>query len=544
MFTPATIRVRNSGGLLLGLLAAGTLLAADPEGERLSALRRFALPNGTITSVERVPTGTFVPPNGAPALPNLPAFCRVCAAVKSSPDSNICMEVWLPEQNWNGRFLATGSSGSAGKITYNTTASGLQLGYAVANCDLGTAPNPEVLLDHPERWADFGSRGTHAMTVAAKAIVRAHYGKAPRYSYFVGGSTGGQQSLVEAQRYPDDFDGIIAGGPGNNRTHLHMMFLWNWAALHREPGSAFSPADVALISRAVVRARAKDDGGAPDDDFLTDPRLCRFDPAELLAPIGQTAADHFLTRAQVTALQKIYAGPVNPRTGERIYTAAPVGSERALGLVLPEDPNALPPHSYLFRWVFGAGFDYAKFDFDRDVDQVDARLAAILNANNPDLSALQKRGGKILMYTGTADPVTPFQDALNYYERVIEFNGGLEKTQAFFRYFVVPGLGHVAGGPGLNDFGQRLILDVTPDADHDAFRALVLWVEHGVPPDRIIATAFKGGDAANGIRFLRPIYPYPKFPHYIGGDPNSPSSYRGVDHPHGNVPVPAPRYLN
>jgi feruloyl esterase len=322
------------------------------------------------------------------------------------------------------------------------------------------------------------------------------------------------------------------------------MFLWNWAALHQEPGSALSPAQVGLVSNAVIKARSARDGGAPSDDFLTDPRMCNFNPAKLLKPPGRAAPADYLTRAQVSALQKIYAGPTNPRTGERIYTPPPVGSERTIGLTLPADPKLPPPRSYLFRWVFGAGFDYTQFDFDRDLDKMDARLAPILNANNPDLSGLRRRGGKILMYTGTADAVTPFQDALNYYERVVQSQGGLAETQEFFRYFLVPGLGHAAGGPGLNDFGQRLILDVPQDCEHDAFMALVKWVEQGVAPDKIIATAFKGGDPTNGIRFQRPIYPYPKFAHYIGGDVNSPSSYEGVDHPRGHVLPPAERYLN
>jgi feruloyl esterase len=213
---------------------------------------------------------------------------------------------------------------------------------------------------------------------------------------------------------------------------------------------------------------------------------------------------------------------------------------------------------YPYQWVFGAKFDYKKFDYDHNQDAVDKKLAAILNANNPDLNRLKKRGGKILMFTGTADPLVPYQDALNYYDRVIQDqqsklskpNGDKQRqavteTQSFFRYFLVPGMSHCAGGPGLRDFGQGLELDVPQDSNHDLLTALVGWVEEDKAPDSIIATRFADDDnVGKGIRFQRPICPYPEFPNYIGGDWKSSSSYRCTDHSLDSVLTPAKRYLN
>jgi feruloyl esterase len=300
------------------------------------------------------------------------------------------------------------------------------------------------------------------------------------------------------------------------------------------------------VTRAAVRAGAGRDGGAPGDDFLTDPRMARFDPATLLAPEGGPIGRDRLSRFQVAALKKIYAGPVNPRTGERIYPPPPLGSESALlGLASQEDSSTWPSAQfYPWRWAFGADYDYTRFDFDRDLDLLDQKLAAPLNANDPDLSGFHRRGGKLIVFSGTADPVVPFQGVIQYYERVVRAQGGLEPTQTFFRLFIVPGMGHsIRGGPGLNDIGQGIGVDIPQDPAHDGLYALVHWVEDRAAPDQLIATAFKGGDPAKGLRFQRPIYPYPKFPHYQGGDVNAPASYSGVEHDRSDRLMPAEKYL-
>ncbi|GAB4021325.1 tannase/feruloyl esterase family alpha/beta hydrolase [Spirosoma koreense] len=459
------------------------------------------------------------------------------------PNSAIHIEVWLPTANWNGRFLGTGTGGGAGSVAYEALANGVKRGFATTNTDMGTSPNANQAVGHPERWTDFGHRATHQMTVSAKAITQAYYKKPFHHAYFAGCSTGGQQALMESQRYPDDYDGILAGAPANNRTHLHTGFVWNYKATNQIPGSAFLPKEkLALITTAVMKACAGKDGGAPGDNFLTDPRACRFDPEILPRCPDGTDDGNCLTQAQVTALKKIYAGPINPRTGERIYTPLPLGSEA--GIEYQQNPAQAPGSLfYQYKWVFGADFDYTTFDFDRDQTRLDSVLAPILNANNPDLESFKKRGGKLVMYAGTADPLVPYQDALHYYERVVERQGDLKRTQAFFRFFLIPGMAHCGGGPGLNDCGQHLSLQGNQDSRHDLLNALINWVEHDSAPDQLIATAYKDGIVTNEIRFQRPIYPYPKLPTYKGGDPNSPASFQGIDYPYGNVLKPAEKYV-
>lgn len=533
--------------LLLALLYVLSFLPVNAQSTDsvdcgCQQLGKMAFAGATITAAECVSAGPFTPPGGNPPMTDLPPFCRVAATLTPAPNSTIHIEVWLPTTNWNGRFLGTGTGGGAGRIAYGALANGVKRGFATANTDMGTSPNANEAVGHPERWIDFGYRATHEMTVTAKAITRAYYKKSFHHAYFAGCSTGGQQALMESQRYPDDYDGILAGAPANNRTHLHTGFVWNYKATNQIPGSAFLPKEkLTLITNAVIKSCAGKDGGAPGDNFLTDPRACRFDP-ETLPKCPEGIDDGgCLTRAQVAALKKIYAGPVNPRTGERIYTPLPLGSE--VGIEYQQNPNQAPGSLfYQYKWVFGANFDYTTFDFDRDQARMDSVLAPILNANNPDLESFKKRGGKMLMYSGTADPLVPYQDALHYYDRVVEKQGNLKQTQDFFRFFLIPGMAHCGGGPGLNDCGQSLSLQVVQDSDHDIFTALINWVERGIAPDKLTATAYKDGVVTNGIRFQRPIYPYPKHPKYMGGDPNAPTNYQGTVYPTGNVLTPVAKY--
>jgi feruloyl esterase len=394
---------------------------------------------------------------------------------------------------------------------------------------MGTYPDVDSLVHNFSRWEDFGFRATHEMTVVAKEVILKYYHKAPDYSYFAGCSTGGEQALMEAQRYPEDYNGILAGAPANNRTHLHSGFLWNYKATNEIPGIRFSKEQIKSITHAVLSVNVGKDGGHPDDNFLTDPRMATFD-IEVL--------DTCLSGEQLNALKNIYSGPVNPITGEKIYTPIPLGSESVGSGIFSQQQDRY--HHYPFRWIGGLDFDFLKFDFNKDLEKVDSILAPILNANNPDLESLRKSGGKILMYTGTVDPLVQFQDAVHYYERVVAEQGSIEQTQDFFRYFIVPGMDHCGGGPGLSDIGQGITAYKPQDSEHSVFIALIKWVEEGIAPDRITATAYK---EEGGVRFRRPVFPYPKFPHYTGGDPTISSNYQGIDHERGNVIIPATRYL-
>jgi feruloyl esterase len=471
----------------------------------------------TVSSVDTVPAG------------ELPSHVRLALVSRPTGESYIRIEVWMPLEGWNGRFIGTGSGGGAGYINYNALKAGVRNGFAVANTDMGTSPHVDSLLFKPQKWEDFGHRATHEMTVAAKAAIVKQYGRLPSRSYFVGCSTGGQQALMTAQRYSDDYDGILAGAPANNRTHLHALFLWNYLQSNKEPENKFTPRQIASITNAVLRANVGKDGGYSGDNFLTDPRMAEFDPETL---------DTCLTCEQIRLLKQICSGPVNPKTGERIYTPIPLGSESAGFGIFEQQNDPVKHHFYPFRWVFGADPD--AFDFNDDMAVTDSILAPILNANNPDLEPFRKAGGKLLMYTGTADPLVPFQDAVHYYERVVEKQGSQEKTQTFFRYFLVPGMFHCGGGPGPCSLGQD-ISSLSEDSGSNLFTALVRWVEEGVAPERIVASAY----GENGeVRFRRPVYPYPMFPHYMeGANPDLPESYRGVIHERGKVAVPAGKYL-
>ena len=459
----------------------------------------------------------------------------ICVSVisKPTPSSNIGIEIWLPKVNWNERFLGTGNGGGGGKISRGLLAAGVKRGFAVANTDLGTSPNASSVIAYPERWADFGYRATHEMTVISKLIIEKYYQRAPRYSYFMGCSTGGQQALMEAQRFPEDYNGIIAGAPANNRTHLHAGFLWNYIATNKEPDSHFQTAQLNKITAAVLKKNVGKDGGAPTDNFLTDPRLA----------LDCGCLDTILSGQQLGAMRKIYAGPVNPFTGENIYSSFPLGTENEQTGINLQQSNGAQDLFYLFKWLWGVDYDLLSFDFNKDMERMDRELGPILNANNPDINAFRKKGGKIIMYTGTYDPLVPFQDAVMYYERVIEKNANLKNTQSFFRFFLIPGMAHCGGGPGLNNFGQNLASDIPFDEERDVLTALMTWVEKGKAPEKLIVSTYNEGKREKGVRLRRPVFPYPKFPHYIGGDPALASSYIAKTHERGKVLKPAPKYL-
>jgi feruloyl esterase len=535
--------------LSLGAAPAGAGLPAT-DAATCEALGRHVVGGAQIVSARAVPAGGFdapaspIAPDLAARVATMPAFCRIEAVATPTPDSRIGIEVWLPLQDWNGRLLGTGNGGGAGRIAYEMgMVEGLKRGFAVANTDLGTAPDINTIADQPARWADFGYRATHEMTRVAKEMVSVFYQVSSFRSYFEGCSTGGQQALGSAQRYPADYDGILAGDPGHNRTHVASYFLWNYAALNASPAAKLSPAQWSLVSRAELDDCAGKDGGAPGDRFLTDPRQCRFDPAALPVCEAGADSDDCLTEPQLATLRRLYAGPVNPRTGERIYAGLTPGSEdQPLGPTMQGDPAIWPAQQfYPFDWGVGSDFSPAGFDFDRDLDRVDARLAGTLNANGTDLSEFARRGGKLILYTGLADPAVPFGEVVDYYDRVAASAGGLDKAATFARLFLVPGMGHCFGGPGVTDIGQPFTSDVPPAAESDALMTLVGWTEGGQAPASLIARK-PAGDSQPAQQ--RPLCAYPALPEYRGGDVASRSSFSCVNHATGSGQPPAARYLN
>jgi feruloyl esterase len=537
-------------GLFVCVAIAGTPAMATP----CTNLQSLQLQDTTIISATDNTSGVFVVPGSNPptAIAGLPAFCRVTAALIPSSDSSIKIEVWLPESAWNGRFLGTGGGGFQGAITYNELAIGIRAGFAATNSDLGTGSsgcnplycgsdgvtnplatafgNPGVpstgLFGHPERIKDFGFRAIHLMTVRGKEIAGAFYGQNAHKAYFAGCSTGGQNALMEAQRFPDDYDGILAGAAAFNRTHLHIAGLAAWQNTHASPGRFIQPGQMTLINQAVIAQCVGRDGGASTDQFLTDPRDCHFDPKALLCTGGKVPPA-CLTADQVTTIQNYYAGTIDPVNGELINPGSERGNETdnvaALGLAFSEQ---LPEPAFdgLFYWVYGPSFgpasavNFANFDFHRDVDTVDDQLAKVLNADSSDLGEFRERGGKLLMYHGWADPLIPSQSSINYFNALVA-NGGhgfqrasfddnpaLRRTQSYARLFMVPGMFHCSGGPGPNTF--------------DALTPLVSWVETGVAPETIVATKFVN-DTPPAIQMTRPLCVFPKVAKYNGSGSTS-----------------------
>lgn len=577
---------------IAALLAGGVLglapmlaMAADCAG-----LAGATLPGsyGTVTDATLVPAGSFTAPTGTSYAIPAP-FCRVQATLRPSPDSDIKVEVWLPQGDaWNGRYLGTGNGGYAGTISYGALANGVQLGFATANTDMGTAPSTSLdgrpIIGRPEKWIDWGYRATHLMTVAAKEVLQAHYGKASQYSYFSGCSTGGSQALHEAQQFPEDYDGILAGAPANNRTHLHTDILWDFDVTHRTPDSLIPPDKLALMTRAVLAACATQSGGLPDDPYLTDPRLCRWDPGEIQCAEDASDTSNCLLPAQVEAARQIYDGPRNPRTGNLIYAGAKRGSESGStfdwaalqGITIPSD---IPQFSGLFYWAFGPDWDWRSFDYDRDMALLDDLFAAVFNANDPDLSRFSGRGGKLIGFHGWADALVPTQDFVSYYERVAardrgqseetpasyggdlvstviqgpEYRNGddgsasgdpASKTAQYFRLFLAPGMGHCSGGPGPNQFGNVQPAAVPADPEHNLLLALQRWVEQGVAPRSVTATKFVNDTPASGVAATRPLCAYPRVARYTGhGDPNDAASFTCVRGARADNPTPAPEYL-
>jgi feruloyl esterase len=519
--------------LLSTVASIGTLTAATSAGAATcQSLASLTLPNITITAAQTIPAGNYTAANGQ-TFSNLPTFCRVAAAATPTSQSDINFEVWMPPLvTWNGIFRGEGSGGSAGAITFSLMANAIARNYATMSNDNGHTGSNWSFSLQPERVNDFGYRAQHVTTVAAKAIIQAFYRQGPRFSYFYGCSQGGHHALMEAQRYPDDYDGIVAGAyAGIDWTAL--MFGELWTGVHSDTGgaaSALPQTQLNLVTNAVLKQCGRQDGGVTSDAFLADPRDCRFNVQTLQCKPGQDPGT-CLTPGQVEAMQAIYDGASNPQTHMQIWPGFLPGSETFWREVLVGNPNAPGGSSASFfkDGVFNgdANFSYLNINFDSDVALTNNKPAGsgltwqqALDANNPDLGAFKRHGGKLLMYHGYADPfVTPL-GSLDYYTAMIGANGhgpgAVKDTQSFARLFMAPGVTHCGGGPGANVFNGPDNLGGPEDSDHDVFLALRQWVEEGTAPKRIIGTKYVGDTPANGVAFTRPMCPYPQRAQYRG----------------------------
>jgi feruloyl esterase len=495
---------RLIAGFVVALVPlAGTVVTpAASNGTACSSLAALTIPTITIRSATATAAGPFTPPGASSAM-TLPSFCRVEATARPTSDSEIKFEVWIPPaEAWNGKLEGVGNGGYSGAIGYAAMALGLRRGYAVVSTDTGHAGDDMKFgQGHPEKIVDWAYRSVHLMTDAAKVIVRDAQGRFADKAYFVGCSSGGHQAMSEAQRYPDDYDGIVAGDPAHNRIRQTFGFLYSWVAMHGADGKPIAPLNkLQLVTKAVVESCDALDG--LKDGVVDDPRRCHFDPAKLACKSGDEPT--CLTAPQVDAVRKMYEGVKNPRTGEQIFTGWPRGSEgfgdnpiQSWRQYVLDPPEPMRLGFFRYFLFHDPNWDYRTIDYDRDLAYAEQRLP-FMSAVEKDLTPFRKRGGKMVMYTGWADPVVPPQDTVAYYDAAVKANGGPDKTREFFRLFMAPGMGHCSGGPGPNQF--------------DALSALEQWVEKNVAPEKLIASHSTNGK----IDRTRPLCVYPQVAHYKG----------------------------
>jgi feruloyl esterase len=486
--------------VLAMLLAAPAAHAASCE-----ALAMLVLPDTTITGAARADDGLY---------------CRVTGVVAPQ----VKFEVRLPDA-WNGKYQGVGNGALAGYLNVPAMEKAVARGYATASTDTGHVGSPidgAWALGRPDLVEDFGHRAIHVTTVAAKAIVAAYYGTPPARSYFAGCSTGGRQALMAAQRYPDDFDGIVAGAPAAYMTRLTAASNWVSQVAHDDPASRIPAAKLPAIAAAVLAQCDGRDGVV--DGLVSDPPRCRFDPKVLRCAGAET--DACLTEAQIVTLTKLYDGPRTSK-GRRIYPGYPPGGE--IGTGTDPGPISEPNIGGWEAWIVGEqpgiahfiqdaffrflafedpAWDWRTFDFDTDVARIEAKLGPAMDAVDPDLRPFRNRGGRLLLFHGWSDPAIPATATIEYYQRLTRRMGGKKRTRKFARLFLAPGMQHCAGGPGPNVF--------------DAIGALETWVEQGRAPAQLVAT-----HATDGVvDRTRPLCPYPEVAHWNGrGDVDDAASF-------------------
>jgi feruloyl esterase len=479
------------------LLSAAVASVPAPAGApSCESLARLSLPNTAITTAQAVPAGEFTAPPGrgpAPSFKDLPAFCRVQATLTPSADSDIKIEVWLPASGWNGKFQAVGNGGWAGIISYGPLGAAVRRGYAAASTDTGhLGGSASFALGHPEKLTDFAYRAVHETTVAAKAIIANFYGNGPRYSYWNGCSTGGRQGLKEAQRFPTDFDGIIAGAPANYQMHLHVWSVAVAQAMHKESGSYISSEKYPAIHKAALEACDALDG--LKDGLIQDPTRCHFDP-KVIQCAGEDSPT-CLTAPQVEAARKLYTSVKNSRTGAEIFPGMEPGSE--LGWAGLAGPNAAAVATDTFTYLVykDPNWDWRTMNPDTDTPRADKNDNGLIDAIDPNLTPFFSHKGKLIMYHGWSDPLIAPGNSVNYYGSVAKKMGS--KSADEIRLFMVPGMGHCGGGEGPNTF--------------DLVTALEQWVEQGQAPEQIIASHSQNGT----VDRTRPLCPYPQVAHHKG----------------------------
>ena len=476
------------------------------QGTPCAKLASLVLPNTTITLAQPVAAGAFTAPKPPPGprsanYKSMPAFCRVAATISPVPGSSIKMEVWLPAEGWNGKFVGVGNGGFSGEIWYVAMAEPLTRGYAVAGTDTGhegDGAGAAFGIGQPEKLIDFGWRAVHEMTVQSKAIAAAHYGRGARYAYWLGCSSGGRQGLKEAQRFASDYDGISAGAPANNWIPL-MAYATRVQQVLTDPANGFKGPELVGLKNATIAACDAKDGIT--DRVVEDPRSCSVDPSRLQCATGQSTS--CLTPRQVDAVRSLYAGV---SAGGKVLMPGPTpGGEPLWGAFTP---NAFPIGANYFRdlIVKDQAWDIATFDAERDIPRAMADDVGEFMTMKADLREFFARGGRLLLWHGWTDAMIPARNTVEYYESALAASG--PDAGNAMRLFMLPGVDHCGGGEGPSDF--------------DALGAIDAWVENGKAPERLVVRRpLKGGAMRS-----RPVCAYPQTAHYKGtGSTNDQRSF-------------------
>ena len=468
------------------LIAAGAMMALATPGlaraeTDCAALASTPLAHAQVTSAKLESAG---------------ALCRVNITSRPTADSDIRIELWIPMGDaWNGKYLQVGNGGFAGSISSGQLKSLATRGYAVAGTDNGhqspVGTSAAWALGHPEKIVDYGWRSLKETTDVSKALIAAQKsggqkGGGLKLSYFMGCSDGGREALMEAQRFPADFDGIVAGAPANYMSLLFANGASQQQALAR-PGAYLGKPQLELLQAASL----KQCGG---EAFIRDPAACRFDPRSLICAKGQT--EGCLTAAQAGAARSIYEGRRDPRPGRIAVGGVSPGAEAMSGgwqawITGPAKPrngeaagSRFSSNAFKYFAFQDPSFDFLKLDLGEGVDRAKARMSPIIDSENPNLSAFKARGGKLIQYHGWADPGIPAASTIRYYEDVRRTMGD---TSSFYRTYLVPGMLHCGGGMGPSTVDWVSVLDK--------------WVVEMAPPGPLTATS-----VANGSQLLCP-YP-------------------------------------
>jgi feruloyl esterase len=481
---------------LLGAAAAGASTSTSPAPIACESLAQAKVTAGRVLSAESVAAGAFTPPganaNAAAVYKTVPAFCRIALALTPSKDSDIRVEVWLP-QSWNHKLQASGNGGLGGVIPYAALAASVKAGYAAVATDGGhVGGNADFVPGHPEKLVDFAYRAIHEMTVAAKTLVAAHYDSRPARAYFNSCSTGGRQALVEAQRYPEDFDGIVAGDPSWDQMRLYAARVWLNTYVNRTPSAVIPSTKYPMIHKAVLDKCDALDGVT--DGVIEEPSKCAFDFSSLVCTGGD--GTDCLTKDQIETAQAMTRPIRDPKSGAVLHPGRYYpGSELGWGGVGGPAPSG-ESHEAMRKIVFSPEWDYHAIKVPDDVDRAVKADNGLMYAGDPDLSKFFKRGGKLLMYHGWADPLVSPDTSLIMFKRINEAVGPMAANSVAL--FMVPGMGHCQGGQGTDVFDKAAAIDQ--------------WVETGKKPQSIEATHMTSGVADR----TRPLCAYPAAARYTG----------------------------